>query len=73
MFEEFALMVEEQSELLDNIEFQVLTAKDYIDDGLDQSEKAIKLQKKLRKKRCCVIVFCLAVGLGLAGMKMISI
>ena len=62
MFEEFALMVEEQSELLDNIEFQVLSTKDFIEDGLDESRKAIKLQKKLRKKRCCIILFCMVVG-----------
>ena len=63
MFEEFAFLVEEQSELLDNIEFQVLTSKDFIADGLDETEGAIKLQRKLRKRRCCVIVVCLSIGL----------
>ena len=67
MFEEFAMMVEEQSELIDNIEFQVLAAKDYIEDGLQSTIAANKLQKKIRKKRCCVILVSIGIVAVLVG------
>jgi len=59
MFEEFAMMVEEQSELLDNIEFQTRAAKEFIDDGLLDTQEAIHLNRKLRKKRCCMLMIVL--------------
>ena len=55
MFSDFSLMVEEQSELLDNIEFQTRAAKDYLDSGLVDAVEAVRLQKKVRKKQCCII------------------
>ncbi|GMI29497.1 hypothetical protein TrCOL_g3569 [Triparma columacea] len=62
MFEEFAMMVEEQSELLDNIEFQTKSAKDFIEDGLIDTEEAIELNRKLRKKRCCLIMIVMLIA-----------
>jgi t-SNARE complex subunit (syntaxin) len=57
MFSDFSLMVEEQSELLDNIEFQTRAARDYLDDGLKDAVEAVKLQRKVRKQQCCIIGF----------------
>ena len=62
MFEEFAMMVEEQSELLDNIEFQTKSATDFIEDGLIDTEEAIELNRKLRKKRCCLIMIVMLIA-----------
>eukprot|EP00587_Corethron_hystrix_P008460 CAMPEP_0113308780 /NCGR_PEP_ID=MMETSP0010_2-20120614/7094_1 /TAXON_ID=216773 ORGANISM="Corethron hystrix, Strain 308" /NCGR_SAMPLE_ID=MMETSP0010_2 /ASSEMBLY_ACC=CAM_ASM_000155 /LENGTH=311 /DNA_ID=CAMNT_0000163915 /DNA_START=165 /DNA_END=1097 /DNA_ORIENTATION=- /assembly_acc=CAM_ASM_000155 len=52
MFLDFALLVEQQGELLDQIEFQVKSAGDYIDDGNVDIVKAIEKQKSVRKKQC---------------------
>jgi len=71
MFSDFALLVEEQSSLLDNIEFQIGNAADYVDQGLDDTRDAVELQRKIRKKRCILVVICvgiaatLVVGFGL--------
>ncbi|GMH87916.1 hypothetical protein TrST_g60 [Triparma strigata] len=57
MFEDFAMLTEEQSVLLDNIEFQTKQARDFIEDGLGDTEEAVILNRKLRKKRCCILMF----------------
>mmetsp|Transcript_10673 Transcript_10673/g.21962 ORF Transcript_10673/g.21962 Transcript_10673/m.21962 type:complete len:365 (+) Transcript_10673:176-1270(+) len=61
MFEEFAVMVEEQSELLDNIEFQTKSARTFIEDGIMDTQEAIELNRKLRKKRCCLLMIVVVV------------
>ena len=55
MFLDFALITEQQGELLDQIEHQVKAASDYIDDGNAHVEEAIEIQKSIRKKQCCII------------------
>ena len=61
MFLDFALLTEEQGELLDQIEFQVKSASDYIEDGNKDMVQAIEIQKSIRKKQCCIIVTCLVI------------
>jgi t-SNARE complex subunit (syntaxin) len=61
MFVDFALLVEQQGELLDQIEFQVKAASDYIDEGNTQMVKAIEIQKSIRKQQCCMLVVILVV------------
>ena len=56
MFLDFALLTEEQGELLDQIEHQVKVAQEYIGDGNGYMEKAIETQKSIRKKQCCIII-----------------
>ena len=56
MFLDFALLTEQQGELLDQISYQVQAASDYIDQGNDEMGKAIELQKSVRKKQCCIII-----------------
>lgn len=52
MFKDFALIVEQQGELLDQIEYQVKAASEYIDQGNENMEEAIDIQKSIRKKQC---------------------
>ena len=60
MFQDFALMVEHQGELLDQIEFQVKTASDFIDEGNVHMTEAIEIQKSIRRKQCyCAIALIL--------------
>lgn len=62
MFLDFALLVEQQGELLDQIEYQVHAANDYVQEGNVDIEKAIDLQKSIRKKYCCVIITVLIIA-----------
>ncbi|GMI20612.1 hypothetical protein TeGR_g14508, partial [Tetraparma gracilis] len=59
MFLDFALLTEQQGEMLDQIEYQVKSAGDYIDDGNIDIQSAINFQRAIRKKQCCIIVVVL--------------
>lgn len=61
MFQDFALIVEQQGELLDQIEYQVKAASDYIDEGNVQMVEAIEIQKSIRKKQCLIAIVVLVV------------
>jgi len=55
MFLDFALLTEQQGELLDQIEFQVTQANDYVEEGNVDLVEAIVYQKAIRKKQCMII------------------
>jgi t-SNARE complex subunit (syntaxin) len=61
MFLDFALLTEQQGELLDQIEFQVKAASDYIEQGNVDIVEAIDLQKSIRRKQCCIIATVLVI------------
>ncbi|OQR89631.1 syntaxin [Thraustotheca clavata] len=61
MFLDLALLVEQQGEMLDQIEFQVKAASNYIESGNKEVTKAIQSQKSLRKKQCCLLMFGLVI------------
>jgi t-SNARE complex subunit (syntaxin) len=64
MFQDFALIVEQQGELLDQIEYQVKTASDFVDEGNANMVQAIEYQKSIRYKQCCIaVVILLVIGL----------
>jgi t-SNARE complex subunit (syntaxin) len=46
---------------LDQIEYQVKSASDYIEEGNKDMVQAIEIQKSIRKKQCCIIVIVLVV------------
>ena len=54
MFLDFALLTEQQGELLDQIEFQVKNAADHVEDANVDVHQAIEYQKAVRKKQWCV-------------------
>ncbi|DBA05239.1 TPA: hypothetical protein N0F65_007401 [Lagenidium giganteum] len=56
MFLDLALLVEQQGEMLDQIEFQVRTAANYVEQGNKEVVKALKSQTKARKKKCCLLM-----------------
>mmetsp|Transcript_1724 Transcript_1724/g.4104 ORF Transcript_1724/g.4104 Transcript_1724/m.4104 type:complete len:323 (-) Transcript_1724:189-1157(-) len=56
MFLDFALLTEQQGELLDQIEYQVKSAADYVEDANVDVYEAIEYQKKIRKKQCWIIL-----------------
>jgi t-SNARE complex subunit (syntaxin) len=51
MFLDFALLTEQQGELLDQIEFQVKQAGDYTEDANVDVYEAIQYQSSIRKKQ----------------------
>ena len=51
MFLDFALLVEQQGELLNNIEHQVRQAADHVEEANKDVYQAIELQKSIRKKQ----------------------
>ena len=55
MFLDFALLTEQQGELLDQIEFQVKQANDYVEEGNEEIVVAVEYQKAIRKKQWYVI------------------
>jgi len=63
MFLDFALLTEQQGELLDQIEYQVKSAGEYIEDGNTDIKYAIQYQKEIRKRYCCLIVIILVIVL----------
>jgi syntaxin 1B/2/3 len=62
LFMDMALMVEMQGELLDNVEEAVSRSAEYTEQGVVQLQEAKRLQKKARKKMCCLAA-CFAVML----------
>lgn len=71
MFLDFALLTEQQGELLDQIEFQVKQAGDYVEDANVDVYESIQYQSSIRKKQCwimaivivCIIVLLFATGI----------
>ena len=64
MFLDFALLTEQQGELLDQIEFQVKQAGDYVEDANVDVYESIEYQRKIRKKQCwimAIVVVCIVV------------
>lgn len=68
MFVDFALLTEQQGELLDQIEFQVKAASDYVDEGNKEMVQAIEYQKSIRKRQCCILLIILVVLGIIAGI-----
>ena len=61
MFMDFALITEQQGELLDQIEHQVKSASDFIEEANTEMVEAIEIQKSIRKKQCCIVITVLVV------------
>ena len=56
MFLDFALLTEQQGELLDRIDYQVKQAADYVEDANVDIHESIEYQKKIRKKYCWILL-----------------
>jgi t-SNARE complex subunit (syntaxin) len=61
MFLDFALLTEQQGELIDQIEHNVKEAADVVEDGNVDIHHAIEYQKKIRKKQCWIIAIVIVV------------
>lgn len=61
MFLDFALLVEQQGELLDQIEYQVKNAANHVEEGTLQVQGAIENAKKARKYQCCLLCMVMVI------------
>jgi len=61
MFHDLAQIVTEQGVLIDTIESNVVNAKDNVEEGEKEIDKAMDYQKKSRSKMCCILVFSIIV------------
>jgi t-SNARE complex subunit (syntaxin) len=62
MFLDFALLTEQQGELIDQIEFNVKSAADYVESANVDVYHAIESSKSIRKKQWCVfLIFILPI------------
>lgn len=61
MFMDLAVLIERQGEMLDQIEYQVKTAGDYVRQGNESITNAIQKAKVIRKRQCCMIGIILGV------------
>mmetsp|Transcript_23597 Transcript_23597/g.75746 ORF Transcript_23597/g.75746 Transcript_23597/m.75746 type:complete len:378 (+) Transcript_23597:155-1288(+) len=71
MFMDFALLTEQQGELLDQIEYQVKSAGEYVEEGNVDIEQAIVYQREIRKRWVClviIVIILLVVILAVAGV-----
>mmetsp|Transcript_21202 Transcript_21202/g.35092 ORF Transcript_21202/g.35092 Transcript_21202/m.35092 type:complete len:310 (+) Transcript_21202:246-1175(+) len=71
MFLDFALLVEQQGELLNNIEHQVRQAADHVEEANKDVHQSIEIQKSIRKKQIWIIlivIVCLVIVLFATGI-----
>lgn len=61
MFLDFALLVEHQGEMLDQIEHQVKKSTDYVYQGNANLLSSIEIQKRTRSKQCKIIIIIAAI------------
>lgn len=64
LFLDMALLVEQQGELLDSIEYQVQQSEEHVDKGNEQMVKAIKSMINIRRTQaycCCALLIILAI------------
>ncbi|XP_052802369.1 syntaxin isoform X1 [Mya arenaria] len=60
MFMDMAMLVEQQGEMIDRIEYNVEQAVDYVETAKMDTKKAVKYQSKARRKKIMMLI-CLAV------------
>jgi t-SNARE complex subunit (syntaxin) len=67
MFADFALLTAQQGELLDQIEYNVTSAHEFVQDAIVDIEKAIDYQKSIRQKQCCIFITLVIIGIIIMG------
>lgn len=65
LFTDINLLVEQQGELLDQIEYTVAQSVNYTGKAVEELRTASKYQKSVRKKMCCVLIIVLCVILAI--------
>lgn len=61
LFLDLAILVQQQGEIVDNIASNISSAKDFIDKGVIELNKAHEYQKSARKKKCCILIIVIVI------------
>lgn len=61
MFRDLGSIVHEQGQLLDNIEANVVSVGNYVQQGVHDVDKAAVYQRRARGKACCILFFLLVI------------
>lgn len=64
MFKDLHTLIRVQGETLNIIENRIAGAKDYTEKGIQQLVKATEHSKKARKLKCCILIFQMAILIG---------
>jgi len=59
MFMDMAMMVEQQGEMVNQIEYNVANASSYVEEAKNQTSKAVKYQSSARRKKIILAVICI--------------
>ena len=62
MFMDMAMLVENQGEMIDRIEYHVDHAVDYVQTATQETKQAVQYQSKARRKKIMMVLFAIAVG-----------
>ncbi|XP_072156734.1 syntaxin-1A isoform X1 [Bemisia tabaci] len=71
MFMDMAMLVENQGEMIDRIEYHVEHAVDYVQTATQDTKKALKYQSKARRKKIMIII-CLTILIVILGGAVLS-
>lgn len=71
MFMDMAMLVEQQGEMIDRIEYNVEQAVDYVETAKMDTKKAVKYQSKARRKLIMIII-CVVVLIAILAIILIS-
>uniref|UniRef100_A0A8D9BQM4 Syntaxin-1A n=1 Tax=Cacopsylla melanoneura TaxID=428564 RepID=A0A8D9BQM4_9HEMI len=71
MFMDMAMLVENQGEMIDRIEYHVEHAVDYVQTATQDTKKALKYQSKARRKKIMILI-CLTILFVILGSAAIS-
>ncbi|XP_052802370.1 syntaxin isoform X2 [Mya arenaria] len=71
MFMDMAMLVEQQGEMIDRIEYNVEQAVDYVETAKMDTKKAVKYQSKARRKLIMIII-CVAVLIAIVAIILLS-
>lgn len=61
LFTDLAMLIEQQDDMVNNIETQVTEAAEYTNNAVVELKEAVVHQKSARKKKICLLVFCILV------------
>ncbi|XP_076809641.1 syntaxin-1A-like isoform X1 [Clavelina lepadiformis] len=59
MFMDMAMLVEQQGEMVNQIEYNVMNASEYVEKAREETKKAVKYQSQARKKKIIIIIICI--------------
>ncbi|XP_067102197.1 syntaxin-1A [Osmerus mordax] len=67
MFLDMAMLVENQGEMIDRVEYNVEHSVDYVERAVSDTKKAVKYQSKARRKKILILICCVVLVVVIAS------